>query len=1178
MTQPEPTPAQTVQAIGHRSATTTTNRGIISTGDGASIDARTQVLPADAYRLPTQVDPPPGLTNLPAPASDVFVGREEDLNRLETAVADGAGVVTQVMHGLGGVGKTTLALHYAHRHLSDYTILWWINADSPNGITTALTDLAARLNPRADFTTTASDQAVPWALTWLQSHTGWLLIFDNATAPETVAPYIGQLRTGRHLITTRLAHGWHRLARPVPLDTLTPAAAIDLLARITAYSAEHPALADIAADLGYLPLALEHAAAYVRHAALTPATYLDRLRRYPARMFAASPAGGEQERTIARIWHLTLAAITEQNPLAADLLRTLAWFAPEHVPRDLLSPLHDDPIAVDEALGLLAAYSMITITETTVSTHRLVQTVARTPEPTDPQRAPDPINRANRQATIALRDALPDDPEGNPADWPRWRELLPHIDALASATDPLLAETEATGYVLHRTALFLQGHGQTARAITYLQRAEQIRQRVLGEEHPDTLATRNNLAGAYQSAGNLRRAITLYEQTLTDRVRLLGEEHADTLATRNDLAGAYQSAGDLRRAITLYEQTLTDRVRLLGEEHADTLATRNDLAVAYQSAGDLRRAITLYEQTLTDRVRLLGEEHPHTLTTRNDLAGAYHAAGNLRRAITLYEQTLTDEVRLLGEEHPDTLITRNNLAVAYHAAGNLRRAITLYEQTLTDEVRLLGEEHPHTLTTRNNLAGAYQSAGDLQRAITLYEQTLTDSVRLLGGEHPDTLTTRNNLAGAYQSAGDLRRAITLYEQTLTDRVRLLGGEHPDTLATRNDLAGAYESAGDLQRAITLYEQTLTDRVRLLGGEHPHTLTSRNDLAGAYESAGDLQRAITLYEQTLTDQVRLLGEEHPHTLTTRNNLAGAYHAAGDLGRAIPLYEQNLTDRVRLHSENHPETLTSRSNLAYAYESAGDLGRAITLYEQTLTDQVRLHSENHPETLTSRSNLAYAYESAGDLGRAITLYEQNLTDQVRLLGNDHPDTRASRQKLACWLWAMGDEAGAEVALEEAFRGMRMKFTGVASIVLPVLPGWEDRSQAILVQSEQEDGFAPNIVVTHEARHGRSLDQFLTQHLSTLEQTFNHLDIGRNEPATFGAHSGHLIDYTFLTNDKQYRQAQFFLFTGKSVITFTVSHTSRRFPAFWPVMKRIIEAARIESNDPDVDDSLRAIGDAS
>ncbi|MFE6825947.1 FxSxx-COOH system tetratricopeptide repeat protein, partial [Streptomyces sp. NPDC057690] len=766
MIQPEPTPAQSVPAVGHRSATSNTNRGIISTGDGASIDARTQVLPTDAYRPPTQVDPPPGLTNLPAPASDVFVGREEDLNRLETAVADGAGVVTQVMHGLGGVGKTTLALHYAHRHLGDYTVLWWINADTPNGITTALTDLAARLNPRAEFTTTASDQAVPWALTWLQSHTGWLLIFDNATAPEAVAPYIGQLRTGRHLITTRLAHGWHRLARPVPLDTLAPAAAIDLLARITAYSAEHPALADIAADLGYLPLALEHAAAYVRHAALTPATYLDRLRRYPARMFAASPAGGEQERTIARIWHLTLSAITEQNPLAVDLLRTLAWFAPEHVPRDLL--LHDDPIAVDEALGLLAAYSMITLTEATISTHRLVQTVARTPEPTDPQRAPDPINRANRQATIALRDALPDDPEGNPADWPRWRELLPHIDALASATDPLLAETEATGHVLHRTALFLQGHGQATRAITYLQRAEQIRQRVLGEEHPDTLVTRNDLAGAYQSAGDLRRAITLYEETLSDRVRLLGEEHPDALVSRNDLAGAYQWAGDLRRAITLYEETLSDRVRLLGEEHLDTLVTRHNLAGAYQSAGDLRRAITLYEETLGDRVRLLGEEHPDTLVTRHNLAGAYQSAGDLRRAITLYEETLSDEVRLLGEEHPNTLVTRHNLAGAYQWAGDLRRAITLYEETLSDEVRLLGEEHPNTLVTRNNLAGAYQSAGDLRRAITLYEQTLSDRVRLLGEEHPDTLVSRNDLAYAYESAGDLRRAITLYEETLSD--------------------------------------------------------------------------------------------------------------------------------------------------------------------------------------------------------------------------------------------------------------------------------------------------------------------------------------------------------------------------------------------------------------------------
>ena len=189
------------------------------------------------------------------------------------------------------------------------------------------------------------------------------------------------------------------------------------------------------------------------------------------------------------------------------------------------------------------------------------------------------------------------------------------------------------------------------------------------------------IASAYESAGHLTEAITLYEQVLTDSIRVLGEDHPHTLTSRNNLAYAYQEAGHLTEAITLYEQTLTDRIRILGEDHPHTLTSRNNLAGAYESAGHLTEAITLLEQVLTDSIRILGPDHPDTLAWRNNLAGAYHAAGHLTEAITLYEQVLTDSIRILGPDHPHTLASRNNLAYAYQEAGHLKEAITLYEQT-----------------------------------------------------------------------------------------------------------------------------------------------------------------------------------------------------------------------------------------------------------------------------------------------------------------------------------------------------------------------------------------------------------------------------------------------------------------------------------------------------------------
>ncbi|MFE2534212.1 FxSxx-COOH system tetratricopeptide repeat protein [Streptomyces sp. NPDC059371] len=706
---------------------------------------------------PYDVNESAGLHNLPDLPPRVFVGREEALSDLAAAMEQCSKAITQTVHGLGGVGKTTLALHYAHAHRGSYRLVWWIRADTPEQIVTDLASLTTRIQGDATGRTAAED--AEWAIGWLQTHPGWLLVLDNAEHPDTTRHLLGQLHhAGRHLITSRFAHGWP--IEPLALPLLTPEASLDLLTRLTALTdAENQHDARLLADeLGYLPLALEQAGAFIAQSRIPVGAYRDLLHQHPAQTTSTAPADGDPQRTMARIWRITLDALRRTTPLAVDILRTAAWYAPNAIPRGLLAGLTDDPVSYTQALGQLAAYNMITLDADTISVHRLIQTVARTPDLTtsddaDPHRTQDAITTARNNATTLLRAALPDDPEANVAGWPAWRTLLPHVEALLTTADPT-HDTADTDLLLTRTAVYLQDQGQIAQATTYKKRSLDASTRLHGPEHPSTFVSRNNLAGAYESAGDLGRAIPLFEQTLTDLVRVLGENHPSTLTSRNNLAGAYESAGDLGQAIPLYEKTLTDRVRVLGEDHLSTLASRNNLAYAYRSAGDLGRAIPLYEQTLTDRVRVLGEDHPTTFVSRNNLASAYESAGDLGRAIPLFEQTLTDRVRVLSEDHPDTLASRNNLAGAYRSAGDLGRAIPLFEKTLTDRVRVLGEDHPDTLASRNNLAYAYRSAGDLGRAIPLFEKTLTDSVRVLGEDHPDTRIVRANLTHAKSTKPD----------------------------------------------------------------------------------------------------------------------------------------------------------------------------------------------------------------------------------------------------------------------------------------------------------------------------------------------------------------------------------------------------------------------------------------
>ncbi|MFB7999016.1 FxSxx-COOH system tetratricopeptide repeat protein [Streptomyces sp. NPDC056002] len=784
------------QAPGSRSIAVGGDVGVAITGDGAQV----VMLSSEAVRWSQEVDAPPGAGNLPGSASGVFVGRGEKLAELRRLLADeGEAAVTQTpgtraIHGLGGIGKSTLALHYAHTHRHAYKLVWWINAATTEQIVTGLAALATQLCPQWAATAEVQERAA-WAILWLQWHPGWLLVFDNVEDPDDLRHYLGTLPDGHHLATSRTATGWHAIAPTMPLGLLEADAAVTLLCTL-AFGTEHTPTpeqrhdaAALATALGYLPLALEQAGAYL----LETGTSLDDYRLMLGMVLDKTAGGIDPERTMSRIWHHTLTAIERRNPQAVTLLNAMAWLAPDGIPRSLLAPLCSDRIALGEALGALRAYNMVSYSadRQSISIHRLVQTVLRHQATVDADGYP----HGRQDAEHLIRQATP----GEDANTSQWEQHLPHIVALAEST-PLHspASTEAAS-VYVAAAQYLYRQGRDAHAVHLRKAALAQYEQVLGDTHPDTLISRNNLAYAYRVAGDLGRAVPLYEATLAQCEQALGDTHPKTLTTRNNLAGAYESAGDLGRAVPLYEATLAQCEQALGDTHPKTLTSRNNLAYAYQSAGSLDRAIPMLEATLAQREQVLGDTHPDTLLSRNNLAYVYQSVGDLDRAIPMLEATLAQYEQVLGDTHPYTLISRNNLAYAYQSAGGLDRAIPLYEATLVQNEQVLGDTHPDTLTSRNNLAGAYQSAGNLGRAIPLLEATLAQREQVLGDTHPKTLTSRNNLAGAYQSAGNLGRAIPLLEATLAQREQVLGDTHPDTLLSRNNLASAREAAEAVQQ-------------------------------------------------------------------------------------------------------------------------------------------------------------------------------------------------------------------------------------------------------------------------------------------------------------------------------------------------------------------------------------------
>ena len=755
-----------------------------------------------------------------------------------------------VLVGMRGCGKTQLASALAQRcEEANWSIVAWVNASSPESIKSSFVELVKELKIDTSDQPT-HEQIVCRCLNYLRSSeaSDRLIIFDNV---EDINDLKGLIPRGdglRVVTTTTNSTGWeHQDWATINVGVFDRSESIDSLLTVT-QSDDRDAANTLAERLGDLPLALAQAAATARNSDLSLARYLDRLDSYGGeRVIRPVPGDYYTDDVATALWMAiedTLENLADNTKRAAlHQLGALALLAESGVPTRWLDPtfekLYDDESHgtqqdtgedAHDALTELIRKSIVqqSADKATTMLHRLQAQVLR-------ESWNEKEHLLALEAAFTLLSTVDIDRFPTNATHLRQREtrdLIAQFRAIGEQkrTQNLLRNERVVGSLCwafwHANELGLSLEASS------LENSVTAVRTLLGEEHPGSLASRNNLAGAYQDSGRLTEAIALYEQVLNDRTRILGEDHPDTLISRDNLAGAYISAGRLTEAIALYEQVLHDRIRVLGEDHPDTLASRNNLAGAYREGGRLTEAIALYEQVLHDRIRVLGEDHPDTLTSRNNLAYAYHTAGRLTEAIALYEQVLNDRIHILGEDHPDTLTSRNNLVAVYHAAGRLTEAIALFEQILLDSTRILGEDHPNTLTSRNNLAYAYVSAGRLTKAITLFEKVLTDSIRVQGENHPKTLAARNNLAYAYHTAGRLDEAIRLYEQVLNDRTRILGNNHPDTLTSLNNLASAYRKAGCLTEALTLYEHAIAACNRVLEPDHPITATVRENLEAA----------------------------------------------------------------------------------------------------------------------------------------------------------------------------------------------------------------------------------------------------------------------------------------------------------------------------------------------------------
>ncbi|HEX4966504.1 MAG TPA: tetratricopeptide repeat protein [Thermoanaerobaculia bacterium] len=714
-------------------------------------EIRGKTVPSPAKEEAVQPLHGPKVHNLPfLPLGDLFKGRDEELRALEANFcgSTGSAVITQiqVIHGLGGMGKTRLAVEYAWRSGDRYEAALFVVADSPEALRSGLAD-------RLD---TVPETEVATIFSWIRTHDRWLLILDNVDAEETARAarkLLPQLQAGHVLITSR-RRNWPASLKNRALKELSLEEATQFLLQRTeglraATESDPEQACQLAQHLDGLPLALEQAAAYICHHQITFSQYSEiwenvlgwydgDLMDYPA--------------SLAATWQTTFRQL---GLTAAALLRLAAYLAPEPLPLEMfekgsalvieaVSLLGEEvgpagngvPQPIQESISELAAFSMVTRDVGTLTVHRMVQEVLRS-------HVPEPCRRDWIELALRLVNDFSPAAADDIRTWPAWDVLWPHAAEVSRYADDMRIANPTSG-LMRKVYLYLSAKGLYAEAEPLILRSLAIAEEI-APDSSEVAIRLNDLAQLLQATNRLAEAEPLMRRALKIDESALGPDHPEVATDLNNLAFLLKATNRLAEAELLMRRALKIDENALGPDHPDVATDLNNLAQLLQAANRLaeaeplmRRAVQLYEAHL-------GADHPNLVPAINNLAQLLQSTDQLAAAEPLMRRALQIDEAAFGPDHPNVARDLNNLALLLQAKNRLAEAEPLMRRALQIDETAFGPDHPNVARDLNNLALLLQATSRLAEAEPAIRRAVEIYQIGLGPEDPRTLNAKTNL-------------------------------------------------------------------------------------------------------------------------------------------------------------------------------------------------------------------------------------------------------------------------------------------------------------------------------------------------------------------------------------------------------------------------------------------------
>jgi tetratricopeptide (TPR) repeat protein len=774
-------------------------------------------------------------------------------------------VLLCALQGMGGIGKTQIAAEYAHKYKDEYDVVWWIPADQINLIKSSIARLARHLDLGTGLSDDLAAPSVLDALRRGEPYSRWLLIFDNAEAPE---PYREFLLDGPgHTIVTSRNPTWGAHVRTVIVDVFTRAESLRFLSRRVPGIREQES-DELATALGDLPLALEQAGALQSDTAMPVDEYLAAFRE-KADTLLGSPTPTDYPVTVTAAWSVSITNLKEAVPDAVTLLRLCACFGPDPIPRNVLSlgrgairPELDrflnDPYTLNRAITGLSSYSLITVNvpDRTLQVHRVVQALERA------NLTPDELRQFKADAHLLMTKAA----LGNPDDrstWPRYRELAPHF----IPADIASSRVPEVRHLLRCTVRFYYLTGNYDGSLELGQIALEKWRSDPDTEARAIIGLRRHIGNTLRALGRFKEASDLNSEAIIEASEKLGSEDPDTLRLINSHGADLRALGDFAGAYSLDENSLRRHKTAFGNEDRRTLRAINNFALDLELAGSYHAAREMHEQVYRNAgVIYQSDDHPAILVTLLNLARVVRLSGKYLEAQSMSEDVYAQCSNALGSGHPISLHALTDLVIAdRRVVGGADEAVMSARDLLKQYQSLRDNRHPRTLAAYMALANVLREADVLDEATELAERALAVFPDVYGSDHPFTHASAGNVALLRRLSGQPERALTMHRDAVGGLGRTLGPKHCITLACQVGLVSDLAAVDDATAAAELGEMGLADLRSAVGADHPITLACAMNLAADLGCIGNREEGDDLRSETLERLLGTLGPNHPTVL-------------------------------------------------------------------------------------------------------------------------------------------------------------------------------------------------------------------------------------------------------------------------------------------------------------------------